>query len=456
VATHHLTQTRAPRAKTLAPAACTVYPFSMRLHHPPLLLLPLLCLLLTRAPMANAENDINYDEEKIPAYTLPDPLVATDGSPVATADQWRHQRRPELLQLFEREVYGRTPVARPPGMTWKTVTEKKDARNGRALRREIEVNLFGLDQGPVVRLLVHLPASATPESPCPVFLGLNFEGNHATTTDPDIPLPSTWVPANRGANLDENTPSEKTRGVQADRWLIDLALARGCGVATAYYGEFDPDFDDGFKNGIHAVTGPPADGDWGSIGTWAWGLSRLLDVLEKEPGVHPKKIIAMGHSRLGKTALWAGAQDDRFAAVISNNSGCGGAALSRRALGETVARINKSFPHWFTSGYKKWNGRENDCPVDQHQLIALIAPRPVLVTSATEDRWADPKGEFLSLVAANPVYRLLGTTGLAQTTQPPPDQLLNGPLAYLLRSGPHDVTATDWQAYLDFAASQLP
>lgn len=403
--------------------------------------------------MAAAE-EFNYDESKVPAYTLPDPLVGADGAAIKEAALWRTKRRPELMRQFESEIYGRTPIGRPEGMTWRTVTEKTDARGGKAVRREIEVNLFGRDKGPVVRLLVYLPADAIGK-PSPVFLGLNFEGNHATTTDPDIPLPAGWVPNNKGAGLNDNTSSEKTRGVQADRWRYDLALDRGFGVATAYYGDLDPDFDDEFKNGIHAVTGPPKHGEWGSIGTWAWGLSRLLDVLEKEPGVDGKKIIVMGHSRLGKTALWAGAQDERFAAVISNNSGCGGAALSRRAFGETVARINTAFPHWFTAGYKKWNHREAECPIDQHQLVALIAPRPVLVTSATEDTWADPKGEFLSLVGADPVYRLLGTSGLATTSQPPPDHLVNGPLAYLLRTGVHDVTTTDWQAYLDFAAAQL-
>lgn len=414
-----------------------------------------LVFLMSPLPLTTA-GEFNEDEAKVPAYSLPDPLTGANGTPIKDAAAWRSQRRPELMQLFEQEVYGRTPIARPPGMTWRTVSEKKDARDGRAVRREIEIHLFGRDDGPVVRLLLYIPVRATQTAPAPVFLGLNFEGNHATTTEADIPLPKGWVPTNKGAGLNDNTPSEKTRGVQADRWLYDMALARGYAVATAYYGDLDPDIDDDFKNGVHAVTGKPQEGEWGSIGTWAWGLSRLLDVLEKESGVDGKKAVVMGHSRLGKTALWAGAQDERFAAVISNNSGCGGAALSRRIFGETVARINTSFPHWFTNGYKKWNGREADCPVDQHQLIALIAPRPLLVTSATEDLWADPKGEFLSLVGADPVYRLLGTSGLSITAQPPPDQLHNGPLAYLLRTGPHDITATDWQAYLDFADTQLP
>ena len=404
-------------------------------------------------PMAGAD-EINVDEAKVPAYALPDPLVDAGGEAVRDAEAWHRRRRPELMALFESEVYGRTPVGRPSGMTWRTESEKPDARDGRAVRREIGINLFGREDGPVVRLLVYLPAAARGRE-VPVFLGLNFEGNHATTTEPDIPLPQGWVPNNKGAGLTDNMPSEKTRGVQADRWLYDLALERGFGVATAYYGDLDPDFHDGWKNGVHAVTGAPADGEWGSIGTWAWGLSRMLDVLEKEPGVDGKKVIVMGHSRLGKTALWAGAQDTRFAAVISNNSGCGGAALSRRVFGETVARINTVFPHWFTSGYKKWNHRESECPIDQHQLIALIAPRPVLVTSATEDTWADPRGEFLSLVGAHPVYRLLGTAGLSTTEMPPPDRLINGPLAYLYRTGAHDVTRADWQAYLDFAEAQL-
>lgn len=395
----------------------------------------------------------NYDEAKVPPYTLPDPLVCEDGTKVADAEAWKTKRRPELLRLFEKEVYGHTPLGRPAEMTFVPVSEKKDARGGKAVRLETDVRLFGKADGPTLRLLVYLPAAA--EKPVPVFLALNFEGNHAVTTEPDIPLPAGWVPNNRGANLQDNQPSEKTRGVQADRWQIDYALAHGYGVATAYYGDLDPDFDDGFKNGVHAVTGVPKEGEWGSIGAWAWGLSRAQDWLETEPRVDAKKVIVMGHSRLGKAALWAGAQDERFALVISNNSGAGGAALSRRIFGETVEDLNVRFPHWFTPAYHRWNGRESECPVDQHQLIALLAPRPMLITSATEDQWADPKGEFLAGLAAGPVYELLGRAGLAVTEPPPPEKLLDTPVGYFLRTGKHDVTLADWQAYVTFADKHL-
>ena len=402
-----------------------------------------------------AEIKINQDEAKVPPYTLPDPLVCADGTRVASAAGWREKRRPELLRLFESEVYGRTPIGRPEAMAFREASRKEGARGGKATRLEMDLLLFGDEAKPKARLLVYLPAAASAEKAAPVFLGLNFEGNHAVTTEPDIPLPTGWVPNNKGAGLSDNQPSEKTRGCQADRWQIDYALERGYGVATVYYGDFDPDFDDGFKNGIHAVAGAPKEGEWGSIGAWAWGMSRALDCLETLPGVDAKKVIAMGHSRLGKTALWAGAQDERFALVISNNSGCGGAALSKRDFGETVARINTSFPHWFTAAFKKYNHNEAALPIDQHELIALIAPRPVLITSATQDLWADPKGEFLGGLGADPVYKLLGTSGLAATEQPPPEKLINSRIGYFLRAGAHDVTRADWEAYVAFADKQL-
>lgn len=395
---------------------------------------------------------VNHDENKVVSYTLPDPLVFEDGKPVKTADDWQ-RRRAEILGLFETDVYGKTPIDRPAGMIFETLDVDDNAIGGKAIRKQIAIYFTGKKDGSKAEVLLYLPKKSP--KPSPVFIGLNFNGNQAVQADPGIRMTSSWMREAKDGSVVDHRATEKSRGIESRRWPIEKIVDRGYAVATAYYGDIDPDFHDGYKNGVHPIGDEPGKDrnpdTWGSIGAWAWGLSRIADMLETEPAVDAKRIAVLGHSRLGKTSLWAGAQDNRFGIVITNNSGCGGAALSRRNFGETVAIINMAFPHWFCDNFKKYNDKESELPVDQHELVALMAPRPVYIASAEEDLWADPKGEFLAGLHADPVYKLLGTEGLGSSAMPSLSQPIFGTIGYHIRPGKHDVTDYDWQCFMDFA-----
>ena len=403
--------------------------------------------------LSESRSDIIYDEEKVPQYTLPDPVVMLDGSKVTDAETWQAKRRPEILELFRSQVYGKAP-GRPENMTFKLFDLDRAALGGKATRKQVTVLFTGKEDGPSMHILLYLPNNLV-KRPVPTFVLLNFSGNHAIHLDPAIRLSKSWMRGGKG--VVNNRATEESRGGDKSSYPVEEILARGYSLATIYYGDIDPDFHDGFKNGVHAVFDPPLEGNrppdaWGSIGAWAWGLSRAMDYFETDDDIDHKHVAVLGHSRLGKTALWAGAQDERFALVISNDSGCGGAALSRRRFGETVERINTSFPHWFCDNFKKYNGREDALPVDQHMLIALVAPRPAYVASADRDLWADPRGEFLSAMHASPVYHLLGVKGLDAEKMPPLDTpIQKGRIGYHVRSGGHALSEYDWRQYMDFA-----
>jgi hypothetical protein len=416
-------------------------------------LLILYCLLFIAS--CRQGKDANYDESKVPEYTLPELLVNADGSDVRTVEDWERIRRPEILDLFAEHVYGRVPDG-DYSQSNEIVVHQLNALDGLADRYEVQISIGRNDRVVSFNMLVFLPADA--EEPAPLFMGYNRDGNHTIHPDPGIRFTDGGEENNHEGQV--TTKQEGSRGMDASRWPVEMILERGYGLATIYYGDIDPDYDDSFQNGVHPLFYDPGQNmpekdEWGSISAWAWGLSRAMDYLVTWGAIDPARVIVIGHSRRGKTALWAGASDERFSIVVSNNSGCGGAALSRREFGETVEHINTSFPHWFCRNFHGYNRRINELPVDQHMLIALIAPRPVYIASAEEDQWADPRGEYLSGFHAARVYNLYHPLVLDSVPPRIDAPLIDTRIGYHVRSGGHDLTKYDWQQYLDFADRHL-
>ncbi len=367
----------------------------------------------------------NYAEDKVPPYTLPDPLVMADGRRVTSADMWLKERRPEILQFFRTEIYGAVPE-NAPKVTWEVAETDPGARNGTAVLRRVVGRIGAQPNGPRMTLTVYTPAKATGPVPLLLHLTFNFGG--------------------------------KGKGRPPGGFdLIDEALSRGWGYATLGYTDIQPDRPDRWTEGVIGQTlkeaqTRPAAHEWGTISAWAWGISRALDFFATDKLVDAGRIVITGASRLGKTVLWAGAQDERVAAVFAAVPGEMGAALIRRDWGETLDDMAQNYGYQFAGNLQKWVGKWNELPVDQHLLIALLAPRPVLVSGGLKDQWSDPKGQFLALAAAGPVYRLLGARDLGVTELPKLDEpVAAGNLAYHHHRSGHTVLPADWKLCFDFA-----
>lgn len=400
---------------------------------------------------ALAQYKPNMDEGKVKEFKIPDPLKTFSGKKIRNSKKWEKKRRPELLTFFTQNVYGKVPGELDISSV-EVIEESDNALNGKAKRKQIALTFKRNNKSLTFTILIYIPQT---EKKVPVFLGYDFLGNHTVTNDVNVIISDAWAYDHPSLGIINNQLTEQSRGARADSWPIEKIIDAGFGLSVIFYCEIDPDKDD-FSDGIHPMfyiddQQQPADNEWGSIAAWAWGLSRTLDYFGQDSDIDETKVIVMGHSRLGKTALWAGASDQRFAGVISNESGCGGAALFKRRFGETIWRINRSFPYWFATNFKNYDKKEETLPVDQNELIALIAPRPVYIASAEEDLWSDPKGEFLSALYANPVYELYGKKGIMQKEMPKVNTPIGNTVAYHIRTGKHNLTGYDWTQYIKWA-----
>ena len=366
----------------------------------------------------------NYDESKVPLYTLPDGLVSLDGKQIKTKKQWETTRRPEILRLFEDHVYGQLPKT-VSALKCTLTNENKAAMDGKAHLKEVKIEVTQGPKSLTINLVLFTPNQV--RGPAPAFLLINHRGRD--NTDP-------------------------TRTTKSDFWPAELLIDEGFAIASFHVSDVAPDNKATFQNGVLQLYPEQLEQDNGmrALGAWGWGASRVMDYLQQDAQIDKNKVAVIGHSRGGKAALWCAAQDQRFALAVSSCSGHGGSSLSRRRYGETLARINTTFPHWFTPRFRQYNNREDALPVDQHMLLALLAPRPVYIGTAVEDKWADPLGSFLALKNAESVYALYGIGPLPATAQPAVNvPVFTETLGYHLREGVHNLTRYDWMQYLAFA-----
>jgi len=386
----------------------------------------------------------------------PDPLVFADGRRVATTKQWP-LRRQEILRTAASQMYGTAP-AKPP-IRFELLERDGRFFGGAAIRRQVRMHIDGHAGSAFVDLLLYLPAN---HKRSPVVLGMNFWGNHTICNDPEIRLSSGWIESGKNPFINlsgviDHHATDACRGIDAHRWPVESLINRGYGLATFYRGDVDSDLSTGFDTSLRALF--PAlqtqDDNFSTIGAWAWTLSRALDYLQTDPAIDAHHVAVFGWSRAGKAAVWAGASDQRFAAVLSQESGAGGAKLFRRNVGEDIRRLNTLFPHWFCRNFRQYSGRDSELPFDQHLILSAIAPRPMHIASAIDDHLSDPPGEFLSAVLATPVYRFLGYPGLSTEQMPPVNSPLFGRISYHIRTGGHDVTDYDWQQYMTFMDHNL-
>jgi hypothetical protein len=434
----------------------------MALRNPLLVFLLLVPALMLRAqtppptpkpsPNVVAGIPVNYDEAKVGTYSLPDPLKLNSGKPVRDARTWYSKRRPEIVEMFETQQYGRAP-GRPPGESFEVIDKGTPALHGKAIRKQVTIYLTKDKTGPSIDLLIYLPTAAT--KPVPMFFSINFDVVQNAVDDLGIKPETAWNPKT-------NTRTAPPAGRGFGRIDTEALLDAGFGVATYYYGDVDPDYLDGFSNGIRALYLKPgqkerASDDWGSIAAWAWGMSRVEDYFETDKSIDARRVAIHGVSRLGKTVMWAGAHDQRFAAVIASCSGEGGAALSHRNYGETIAHLTAPtrYPYQFAANYAKYGGFPDKAPMDANLLVALIAPRPLLLQTGSTDNWSDPKGEFLAAVAAGPVYKLLGKKDLGTDVWPNARQPIFHGLSYYMHEGGHGMVPSDWSIYIEFLKKSL-